>query len=148
MVPRPRSGSKRYVWPRYNSTLDSCSRCAIRYHTKSIRSWRLHRAWAASSFCCDSRPSRIDVLKYLLDKGIPINSVMYENRADSYEQERLSGLGTPLHSAAASGSLEMVDMLLSRGADPLIKSSRGKLAVEEAEYYGWRNVIDRLRPLS
>lgn len=73
---------------------------------------------------------------------------MYENRADSYEQERLSGLGTPLHSAAATGSLEMVDMLLSRGADPLIKNSRGKLAVEEAEYYGWRNVTDRLRPLS
>lgn len=73
---------------------------------------------------------------------------MYENRAESYEQERLSGLDTPLHSVAATGSLEMVDMLLSRRADPLIKNSRGKLAVEESEYCGWRNVTDRLRPLS
>ena len=73
---------------------------------------------------------------------------MYENRADSYEQERFSGLGTPLHSAAATGCLEMVDTLLSRGVDPLIENLRGKLAVEEAEYHGWRNVTDRLRPLS
>ena len=73
---------------------------------------------------------------------------MFENRADSYEQESLSGLGTPLHSAAATENLEMVDMLLWRGADPLIKDSRGKLAVEEAEYFGWRNVTDRLRPIS
>lgn len=93
-------------------------------------------------------PDCIDVLSYLLDKGAPINSVMYENSVDSYEQEKFSGLGTPLHSAAATGRLEMVDMLLSSGADPLTKNSRGKLAIEEAEYHGWNKVADRLRPLS
>ena len=93
-------------------------------------------------------PDRLDVLIYVLDKGAPINSLMYENSADSYEQERFSGLGTPLHSAASTGCLAMVDMLLSRGADPSIKNSCGKLAVEEAEYYGWSDVTDRLRSLS
>ena len=93
-------------------------------------------------------PDRIDVLSYLLDKGAPINSVMYEHSVDSYEQEKLSGLGTPLHSAAATGCLEMVDMLLSSGANPLTENSRGKLAIEEAEYHGWNKVADRLRPLS
>lgn len=92
-------------------------------------------------------PDRIDVLDYLLDKGAPINSLMYENSADSYEQERFSGLGTPLHSAVTTGCLDMVNMLLSRGADPIIKNSCGKLAVEEAEYYGWKEVADRLRSL-
>ena len=93
-------------------------------------------------------PDRIDVLIYLLDKGAPINSLMFENSVDSYEQESLSSLGTPLHSAAATGCLEMVDMLLSSGADPSIKNSRGKLAVQEAEYHNWNEVADRLRPLS
>ena len=93
-------------------------------------------------------PDRLDVLNYLLNEGAPVNSLMYENDADSYEQEKFSGLGTALHSAASAGYLDMVDMLLSRGADPSIKNSRGKLAVEEAEYYGWNEVTDRLRPLS
>ena len=73
---------------------------------------------------------------------------MYKNSLDSYEQERFSGLGTPLHSAAATGRLDIVDMLLSRGADPSIKNSWGKLAIEEAEYYGWSEVINSLRSLS
>ena len=93
-------------------------------------------------------PDRIEVLDYLLDKGASINSLMYENSADSYEQERLSGLGTPLHSAAAMGRLDMVDILLLRGANPRIENSLGKLAIEEAEYHGWSDVIDRLRSLS
>lgn len=91
---------------------------------------------------------RIIVLNYLLDKGASINQVMFENNADSYEQEELSGLSTPLHSAAAIGCLKMVDFLLSNGADPSIKNSRGKLAVEEAEYHDWNEVAERLRPLS
>lgn len=91
---------------------------------------------------------RLDVLNYLVNKGAPVNSLMFENSADSYEQEELSGLGTPLHSAAAAGCLDIVDMLLSRGADPSIKNSRGKLAVEEAEYHGWSEVTDRLRSRS
>ena len=93
-------------------------------------------------------PDRVEVLNYLLDKGALINSIMYENSADSYEQEKLSGLGTPLHSAATTGHLDMVNILLSRGADPSIKNSWGRLAVEEAEYYGRSEVAGRLRLFS
>ena len=93
-------------------------------------------------------PDRLDVLNYLIGKGSFVNSLMYENSADNYEQEIISGLGTPLHSAAAAGYLDMVDMLLLRGADPSIKNSRGKLAVEVAEYHGFSEVSDRLRSLS
>ncbi|KAL9098641.1 MAG: hypothetical protein Q9163_005740 [Psora crenata] len=93
-------------------------------------------------------PDRLDVLSYLLNKGAPVNSLMFENSVESYEQEKFSGLGTPLHSAASAGCLEVVDMLLSKGADPLIKNSRGKLAVDEAEYHGWIEVTVRLSSLS
>lgn len=95
-----------------------------------------------------SLPDRLDVVNYFLDRGAPINRVMYENRPDSYQQEELSGLGTPLHSAARKGDLDLVDLLLAKGADPSIKNSWGKLAVQEAEYYGWSEVTDRLRSLS
>lgn len=90
----------------------------------------------------------MEVLEYLLDKRTPINSKMYENCADSYEQEMFSGLGTPLHSAAATGRLDMVDLLLSGGADPSIRNTWSKLAVEEAELDGRSEVVNRLRSLS
>ena len=72
-----------------------------------------------------SLPDRNKVFEYLLDKGASINSIMFENCVESYEQERNSGLGTPVHSAAKTGHLGMVELLLLKGADPLIKNSNG-----------------------
>ena len=90
-------------------------------------------------------PDRIEVFEYLLDKGASINGIMFQDCEESYEQERYSGLGTPLHSAAATGHLDMVEMMLLKGADPLIKDSTGRLAIEDAEYYGLSAVATRLR---
>ena len=73
---------------------------------------------------------------------------MFQNCVESYEQEKYSGLGTPLHSAAKSGHLDIVEMMLLKGADPSIKDSTGRLAIEVAEYYGLSAVTARLRPLS
>lgn len=55
--------------------------------------------------------------------------MMYENRGESYEQERIFGLGTHLHIAAASGCLAMIDVSLSRRVDPSISSSWDNIAV-------------------
>lgn len=93
-------------------------------------------------------PDRIKVLEYLLDKGASINSIIFQNDTESYEQERYSGLGTPLHSAAKSGHPDIVEMLLLKGADPSIKDSTGRLPLEVAEYHGQSAVTARLRPLS
>lgn len=90
-------------------------------------------------------PDRIEVFEYLLEKGASINGTMFQNYKESYEQERYSGLGTPLHSAAKTGHLDMVEMMLLKGADPFIKDSTERLAIEGAEYYGLSAVAARLR---
>lgn len=73
---------------------------------------------------------------------------MFQDDVEMFEMERYSGLGTPLHSAAGSGHLDMVELLLQRGADPLIKNSMGLLPIEVAEYHGRSAVTALLRPLS
>ncbi|KAL9100960.1 MAG: hypothetical protein Q9163_003724 [Psora crenata] len=93
-------------------------------------------------------PDRVKVFEYLLEKGASINGIMFQDYPESYEQERYSGLGTPLHSAAKAGHLDIVEMMLLKGADPLIKDSTGRLAIELAEYYSFSAVTALLRPLS
>lgn len=93
-------------------------------------------------------PDRIKVFKYVLDKGASINGIIFKNCAKSYEQEKYSGLGTPLHSAARSGHLDIVEMMLLKGPDPSIKDSTGRLAIEVAEYHGLSAVTARLRQVS
>ena len=92
-------------------------------------------------------PDRIAVFEYILEmeQGASINSTMFQSCSESYEQERYSGLGTPLHSAATIGHLDMVEMMLLKGADPFIKDSMGYLAIEDAEYFGRDAVVTRLR---
>ncbi len=93
-------------------------------------------------------PDRLEVLEFILNKGPPINNVMYQNRLDCYFHQMAFGTETPLHEAAGLGKLDMVESLLARGADPLIKDARGKLAIEQAESHGHTAVIKILRLLS
>lgn len=91
---------------------------------------------------------RLEVLQFIIDKGPRINNVMYQNRLDCYDQLKYFGIGTPLHEAAEEGKLDMVKLLLARGADPLITDARGKLAIERARSAGQSAVVEQLRPLS
>lgn len=91
---------------------------------------------------------RLEVINFLLNKGIFINHIMYQNRWNDYYQQRAFGLGTALHRAAEMGNLDVVELLLRRGADPLIRDARGKLAVERAEYNEHIKVAELLRPFS
>jgi hypothetical protein len=91
---------------------------------------------------------RLDVLKYLLLEGLPVNDVMYQNCGDEYYFNMYSGIGTPLHYAAARGLLDSVKLLIERGASPQIRDPAGKIALEWAELNGQTTVAEFLRPLS
>lgn len=90
----------------------------------------------------------LEVLKFILNKGPLINNVMYQNRLDCYELQKSFGIGTPLHEAAEKGKLDMIKILLAKGADPLIEDVRGELAIERARGAGYIEVVEYLLPLS
>lgn len=73
------------------------------------------------------------MVKYLLEKGAPVNAVMYTNEPESYLQREAFGLGSPLHDAAASGDLNVLRLLLDHGADILLRDTRGHLPYERAQ---------------
>jgi Ankyrin repeats (3 copies) len=93
-------------------------------------------------------PDCLEVIDFLLDKGAPINDVMYQHRLKDYFQMRPFGLDTPLHSTANEGRLDVVKHLLEKGADPLVKDARGEPAMEWAEFEGHSAVVELLRPLA
>ena len=72
---------------------------------------------------------------------------------DSYsiqEEERLAGppspgLGTPLHYAVQDGRIQLVQFLLSRGADPTIKDTKGRTVLQLAEQYHQSDVVEFFR---
>lgn len=41
-----------------------------------------------------------DVLEYLVDKGLKVNDIMYQNRMPNFSMQKNWPLGTPLHRAA------------------------------------------------
>ena len=51
---------------------------------------------------------------------------------------------SPLHSAVASDSFELVDLLLERGADPNAREASGSTPLHSAAGHGNRAVIERL----
>ncbi len=90
----------------------------------------------------------LEVLDFLLDRGAPINDVMYQNRVQDYLMQMAFGLGTPLHKAAECGRLDVVKHLVKRSADPLIPNARRQIALELAESNGHSEVVEYLLPLS
>lgn len=73
------------------------------------------------------------IVKYLLEKGAPVNAVMYSNEPNSFLQREAFGLGSPLHDAAATGDLNVLRLLVDRGADVRLRDTRGHLPYERAQ---------------
>jgi hypothetical protein len=74
----------------------------------------------------------------LMDLGLSINEVKYQNEPVSYQERLIFGLVAPLHFAAEFRSLELVRFLLNVGANPLLLDSNGVTARYWAEQRGGR----------
>ncbi|KAL8894504.1 MAG: hypothetical protein Q9207_008489 [Kuettlingeria erythrocarpa] len=94
---------------------------------------------------------RLQVLEHLFTKGAlrVINQLKYQDRLDLFEEENLIvGCGTPLHEAARLGKQDVVELLVARGADPLIRDGKGLLAIDLAFQAGQGEVVEYLNSLS
>jgi ankyrin repeat protein len=90
-------------------------------------------------------PDAPELVSSLLDKGISINEIQYQNHAPSWRDRFPFGLGTPLHYAAQEGKVELVKLLLSRGADPTVKNTKGRTVLQSAEFYRQAQVVELLQ---
>lgn len=82
------------------------------------------------------------MLEFILSKGSQgMNSLLHQHRPYNFAMLKGFGLGTLLHAAAEEGLLGTVQYLLSHGADPRVKNSRGRLAIERAEYKNHSDIV-------
>lgn len=91
---------------------------------------------------------RLEVLRYLIAKGTPVNDIMYQNCGDEYYYHMYSGIATPLHYAAGKGLLDSVKVLVDGGALPSIKDPSGRTAAEWAQMNDHISVVEFLHSLS
>lgn len=79
------------------------------------------------------RDGHVDTIK-LLDEGTP-----------EYFMNERSGLCSPLHYAAISGSAEMVALLLEKGADPSLMDPYRRTSIGYAVHKGHHGIAQALR---
>lgn len=77
---------------------------------------------------------RSDIVAYLLDRGAGINEI--PDNTDINNHRREYGLKNALCEAAWKGQPTVMELLLRRGADPSVKDSKGRTAMELAQLQG------------
>lgn len=68
----------------------------------------------------------LQLVRRIVELGVPINEIKYENDPEGWSARKWFGLGTPLHRAAEFGKVDIVKYLLEAGADPLKLDTKGK----------------------
>jgi ankyrin repeat protein len=87
----------------------------------------------------------IEVLTMLLEKGAPLNAIMYQEHKFSRVILDYLGPGTALHRAAELGRVDVVRYLLNRGADTTILDTKGRTPLERAESQNQTEIVEILK---
>jgi len=77
-----------------------------------------------------------------------VNGVMFRDHLESYYKQVMFASGTPLHRSVVRGDLDVVKLLMRKGAHPKIKDSQGDIDLQRAETHGHQVVIAYLEPLT
>lgn len=91
----------------------------------------------------ERRSGTIEVLKLLLARGVPLDSTAYED-GPSWTLFHFMGLGTALHKAADLGKVDIVNFLISEGANKGVKDANGRTPIECAQMSNQQEVIKAL----
>ena len=100
---------------------------------------------------CRVLPDRIQVLEYLFTKGAQrdIDKLFFEDRPDlAYEENFVFGCEGPLHVAARTGKLDVVEFLVAHGADTRKPDTKGRLPIDRAREADQDDVVQYLAPIS
>lgn len=152
-------GADPNVPPRPGSAVDLLTRAAasrppssvrllVEHGARTRRTQALHAAATTSATQIDEvnfepDPSRVEILKMLLDHGADVNEMEVDPKG--LGRPRDSNTGTPLHRAAKDGSVDAVQCLLDYGADVSAPSWSGLTAMEAAQIHRRQDVVDVLR---
>lgn len=126
----------------------STVRLLVEHGARTRETQALHAAAATSATSLgegkyQSDPSRVEVLKILLDHGADANEMQVDPKA--FRRPRTSWTGTPLHRAVKYGSVEAVQCLLAHGADVSAPSWSGATVMKTAQIYQREGMVDALR---
>jgi len=139
---------------------DPNARCALDYTTMSVavfsaplaiferlleRGGNIYRGQLLHYVAYRNTGDEIELVRRLLDFGLPIDAIKYEDDLPSYKERAMFGLGTALHRAAEFGKVDLVKYLLERGADRTIRDTKGKTALYWAEHRGHTEIIELLQ---
>lgn len=122
-------------WTAYTSTEDN-ARLLIKHGAMVKGTYALQMAAGCN-------PSRIGMLRLLLEAGADINSM--PNFDDIYLGYGYNHINTALHCAVKTGTEEAVAFLMDHGADSTMLDGRGHTAVEIAEIRERFGLVDLIR---
>lgn len=77
-------------------------------------------------------PDRLEVVETLLDNGAPIDEYAYKNYENCVNLILNEGLENGLHRATRAGKIDMVELLLKKGADK--RKRTGRAAVNRGRW--------------
>ena len=94
----------------------------------------------------DRKEDVIEMIDLLVERGAPLNSIMYEPGTYAWKFYFWMGAGTPLQKAVELGRTDLVNYLLRKGADVSIANPKGETPLDIAKRLSNLEIVALLEP--